>query len=307
MVLGMMLTLGLAEASLRIFDDRLPANTDWPTMETDVKFDRLREVSEADVVFLGSSITEAGIDPIAFAEKARGVDSAFNSGFPFSTPFSNEWWLNEVVLRQVEPELIVIGLTAWSKGAASADDPLLPGFESAMASAGEPPLAVLQHAGVLSEWDSRTTDARGRALLTDLGHQTGYYDRSIDDASPLDLPFGGPPAMPHEEADAVSRMIRRLTSSGIDVIVLIEPGRYPSDDRTVDYDRYIDSILSHSGDWGVPIVDAFHQKWERAWFADIVHFNRRGTEEFTSFMARTINGLWLNRPVQPSPDPADIA
>jgi hypothetical protein len=305
-VIGVILTIGTAETTVRVLDNRLPPSTHWPTVETDVKFDRLREMSETDVVFLGSSITEAGIDPVAFAADSK-LDSAFNSGLPFSTPFSNEWWLYQVVLRHVEPKLVVIGLTAWSGGASADDDLLLPSLESAITSAGEPPLALLRHAGVLSEWDSRATDARGKALLTDLGHQTGYYDRSIDEATPLDIPFDGQPEMSEDEADAVDRMIGVLTSSGIEVIVLIEPGRFPGDDRGVDYDRYVDSIISHQGQWDVPVVDAFHHPWDRALYADPAHFNRRGTEEFTSYLARTIDGLWLNHLVQPGQNPADIA
>jgi hypothetical protein len=305
-VIGVLLTLGIAETTLRLLENQLPPSTHWPTVETDFKFRRLIEMSETDVVFLGSSITEAGIDPVAFAAESK-LDSAFNSGLPFSTPYSNEWWLNQVVLRHVEPKLVVIGLTAWSGGASAGDDLLLPSLESAITSAGEPPLALLRHAGVLSEWDSRATDARGKALLTDLGHQTGYYDRSIDQATPLDLPFDGPPEMPDEEADAVGRMIGRLTSSGIEVIVLIEPGRYPGDDRRFDYDRYVDSIIDHHDEWGVPVVDAFHQPWDRALYADLAHFNRRGTEEFTSYLARTIDGLWANLPGKPGRDAADIA
>jgi hypothetical protein len=305
-VLGMVLTVGIAEASLRVVDDRLPPSTDWPTVETYVKYERLSELSQADVVFLGSSMTEAGIDPVAFAEASR-LDSAFNSGLPFSTPFSNEWWLNEVVLRHVDPKLVVIGLPAWSGGTGLEEDLLLSSLESTSASAGEPPFLLLQHAGLFSEWDTRTAEAMGRALITDLGHQTGYYDRSIDDAPPLDLPLGGPSVMPAGEAEAVGRMIHRLTSSGIEVIVLIEPGRYPGDGGTVDYERYVDSILSHKEEWSVPTVDAFHEDWDRAWFADPAHFNRRGTEEFTEYVARTIDGLMVDQSGQPGPSPADIA
>jgi hypothetical protein len=305
-VMGVILTLGIAETTLRVLDNRLPPRTQWPTVETDVKFHRLREMSEADVVFLGSSITEADIDPVAFASESE-LDSAFNSGLPFSTPFSNEWWLNQVVLRHVEPKLVVIGLTAWSAGAGADDDLLLPSLKTAINSVGEPPFALLRHAGVLSEWDSRETDARGKALLTDLGHQTGYYNRSIDEAPPLDRPFEGPPEMPEDEADAVDRMIGRLTSNGTEAIVLIEPGRYPGDDRAADYDRYIDSILSHREQWGVPVVDAFHHPWDRGSYADLAHFNRRGTEEFTSYLARTIDRLWANLQGKPGHRVADKA
>ena len=122
--IGVILTLAIAEGGLRAFGDRLPVRTDWPTVETGVKYELLRQIPDADVVFLGSSITEAAVDPTDFAD-ASGVGSAFNSGIPFSTPFSNEWWLNEVVLENVEPKLVVIGLTAWSGGRGAERDPLL--------------------------------------------------------------------------------------------------------------------------------------------------------------------------------------
>ncbi len=287
--IGVVLTLAVAEVGLRTFGDRLPASTDWPTVETGVKYELLRQIPEADVVFLGSSITEAAVDPTEFAD-ASGVGSAFNSGIPFSSPFSNEWWLNEVVLGNVEPKLVVIGLTAWSGGRGAERDPLLPGLQLALDSGDDAPLALLRQAGVLSEWDRRMADETARAFLTDLGHQTGYYERSIDDATPLDLPTG-PSEMPEDEAAAVRRMIDTLNERGIDAIVLIEPGRYPGDNGTIDYERYIASVLRHEDDWGVPVVDTFNQGWDSSLFADLAHFNRLGTESYTAYVARTITRL----------------
>ncbi len=287
--IGVILTLAMAEGGLRAFGDRLPIRTDWPTVETGVKYELLRELSEADVVFLGSSITEAAVDPTEFVD-ASGVGSAFNSGIPFSSPFSNEWWLNEVVLENVEPKLVVIGLTAWSGGSGAERDPLLPGLRIALDSGDDAPLALLRQAGVLSEWDRRMADETARAYLTNLGHQTGYYERSIDDATPLDLPTG-PREMPEDEAAAVGRMIDTLNKRGIDAIVLIEPGRYPGDHGTIDYQRYIASVLRHETEWGVPVLDTFNQEWDRSLFADLAHFNRLGTDSYTAYMARTITGL----------------
>jgi hypothetical protein len=304
-VLGIAVTLVAAEGLVRTLDDRLPTGTQWPTVETDVKFHRLSEVPEADVVFLGSSITEAAIDPSAFVQESS-AESAFNSGLPFSTPFSNEWWLKEVVLEIVEPDLVVIGLTPWSGGSGASGDGLLQGLRSAPTNSGRNWSALLEKAGLLSEWDARATEDLTRDFITEFGHQTGYYDRSIDDAAPLDLPLG-PSVMPEDEADAVGRMIERLREGGIQAIVLIEPGRYPGDDGSIDYDRYIDSLLSHQAEWGVPVVDTFHMTWDRDWFADLAHFNRRGTEEFTSYISRTIDGLSANRSNQPGENAADIA
>jgi hypothetical protein len=302
--LGVLLALGAAEGVVRIFDERLPAGTTWPSVESQLKFELLRDLSDTQVVFLGSSITEAAVDPALFSEVSM-ADSAFNSGIPFSTPFSNEWWLDQVVLRELRPQVVVIGLTAWSGGMRPDQDLLLTSYREVRAAPGAPPVALLEHAGVLSEWDSRMSDARARALLTDLGHQTGYYDRSIDDADAVEMP-DGPPEMPGAEADAVGRMIDRLKAEGIETLVLIEPGRHSGNKGMIDYDRYIDSLLSHEAEWGVSVLDTFHMTWDRDWFADLAHFNRRGTHEFTSLMAQAIDGLMVDGSSQPGRIAADV-
>jgi hypothetical protein len=302
------IALGMAEGGLRALGDRLPAKTDWPTVETGVKYELLRQLPEADVVFLGSSITEAAIDPREFVD-ASGVDSAFNSGIPFSTPFSNEWWLNEVVLENVEPKLVVIGVTAWSGGQRAERDPLLAALRLATVSRDDPhdpPSALLGQAGLLSEWDRRMADETVKDHLTDLGHQTGYYERSIDEATPLGV-LTGPSEMPEDEAEAVDRMVDTLNERGIEAIVLIEPGRSPGDDGTMDFERYIGSVLRHGEDWGVPVLDTFSQEWDSSLFADLAHFNRMGTKFFTAYIARTITGLQAAQGSKPEQDPADIA
>ena len=92
-------------------------------------------------------------------------------------------------------------------------------------------------------------------------------------------------------------------NAGIDAIVLIEPGRYPGDNGTIDYERYIASVLRNEDDWGVPVVDTFNQKWDRSFFADLAHFNRLGTDSYTAYMARTITGL---RTAQEHPRPTSL-
>jgi hypothetical protein len=307
--IGVILALTVAEAGLRAFGDRLPVKTDWPTVETGVKYELLRQLPEANVVFLGSSITEAAIDPREFAD-ASGVGSAFNSGLPFSSPFSNEWWLNEVVLENVQPALVVIGVTAWSGGQPEERDLLLAALRKAATvsqdGAPDPPLALLRHAGLLSEWDRRMADETARSRLTDLGHQTGYYEQSTDDATPIGLPTG-PSEMPEDEAATVGRMIDTLNERGIDAIVLIEPGRFPGDNGTMDYERYIGSVLRHEDEWGVPVVDSFNQGWDSSLFADLAHFNRLGTKSFTAYLAGTITGLQTAQEGKPGQVSADIA
>lgn len=290
---GILSALVIAESALRLLDEHLPPASHWPTIETQVKYDRLRDLTDADVVFLGSSMTEAAVDPAEFVAQS-GFASAFNSGIPFSTPFSNEFWLSHVVLENVSPELVVIGLPAWSGGTGKAGDLLLTGFEEALEHEGSPRLALQQHAGLLSEWDTRNASLKVARLLTDLGHQTGYYLRSIEDSSVQALVIG-PPQMPEDEAGAVARMIDQLAAMRIDVVVLIEPGRQPGDDGTVDYDRYIASILEYANEWDVPVLDTFHMDWDSSWFADMAHFNRRGTEVYTAYLANELARLTVAR------------
>jgi hypothetical protein len=105
----------------------------------------------------------------------------------------------------------------------------------------------------------------------------------------------------------VARMIDTLNERGIEAIVLIEPGRNPGDNGTMDYERYIDSVLSHEDDWGVPVLDTFHQGWDSSLFADLAHFNRQGTDSFTAYVARTITGLQTTEEGKPGDNAADIA
>jgi hypothetical protein len=294
-VIGVVLALCLAEIGLRLLSHELPSGSDWPTAEMEVKYQQLSANSDIEVVFLGSSMTEAALDPVEFAA-ASGLGTTYNSALPFSSPFSNEFWLETVVLEMVDPRLVVIGLPSWSGGDSAESDPVLSRMRTAAANAdsGTQGLALLRHAGVLSEWDARSAGIRLRRLMTDLGHQTAYYDRSIEDSIPLDLPFG-PPEMPQQEADAVRRMIDSLSEADIQSLVLIEPGRHPGDDGTVDYDRYIESMLEYSDYWGVPVLDSFHEDWDRSLFADPAHFNSRGTLAFTEYLARSTVGVTASR------------
>jgi hypothetical protein len=289
-LIGVLLVLGIVEIVLSVIEEELPRGTTWPSIEAEVKYDLLQHMDQADVVFIGSSITEAAVDPELFIRRA-GVSSAFNSALPFSTTLFYETWLPEVVLQAVKPHVVVIGIPPWSGGGTRANDPLLERTREAIATGGrQPGLALLRQAGLFSEWDSRAASDRTRFALTDLGHQTGYYERSIDDAAPMDLPIAKS-EMGQIAADAMARLIDNLESQGIEVIVMIEPGRYPGGDRGIDYDGFIASVWTHALNWDVPLLDTFHEPWDRSWFADNAHFNRRGTEEFTNYLASEFRAL----------------
>lgn len=294
-VAGMLVALGLGEGVLRLSEPIIPPPSVWPTPETQIKQGQLSHLDSIDVVFLGSSITEAAVDPVALSEES-GSGLVYNAALPFSTPFSNEVWLDDVVLRSSKPSLVVIGLPAWSSVDRPGSDPLLSGIESALAYEGghrwADGSALLRNSGVASEWDQRRAQEHlaDSGTLTGLGQQTGYYDRKLDEAGSLELPAVEAQLSDGESA-AIGRIIGRLKSLGIESVVMIEPGRYPGTNTVVDEDRFIESVDRHAADWGVPIWDTYHMQWDDSWFADRAHFNRIGTAVFTSRLAPMVQAL----------------
>jgi hypothetical protein len=294
-VIGALLMVSLGNAAVGLIERDLPPASIWPTPETQIKHDQLSHLGSIDVVFLGSSITEVAIDPTALREQA-GTGLVYNAALPFSTPFSNELWLDDVILPRFTPSLVIIGLPAWSSGETPDSDPVLAGIQAALDYEHGHRLAdrfaLFRNSGVASEWDQRRAweTLAESGSINDLGQQTGYSDRTLADATPLELPSAGT-EMSDQEAQGVARMVSRLESLGIAAIVMIEPGHYPGSSIGVDEDSYVASVKSHSTEWGVQIWDTYHMGWPDSMFADRAHFNRLGTAAFTERLAAMVREL----------------
>jgi hypothetical protein len=293
--LGALVMVALGETAVGLFEPELPPASIWPTPETQIKQGQMSHIESIDVVFLGSSITEAAVDPAALRETA-GTGLVYNAALPFSTPFSNELWLDDVILRRFDPSLVVIGLPAWESAATPDSDPLLAGIQAALdyqqGHQWTDRFALFRNSGVASEWDQRRAreTLADSGSLTDLGQQTGYLDRHLGDSTPLELPTANT-EMSDQEADAIGRMITRLSGLGIASAVMIEPGHYPGSSSEVDEDGYIASVQTHASEWGVPIWDTYHMGWPDSMFADKAHFNRLGTAAFTQRLAGMVGHL----------------
>jgi hypothetical protein len=111
----------LSEFILRtpIINNRLPAPelTLWHMPLIQTKMDYLKTFEETrgiDVLFIGNSTTQAGIDPQAF-DKARGNSTinspgAFNGSLEGLPPYGVLLFL-EIYLKYTQPEIIIYGLT----------------------------------------------------------------------------------------------------------------------------------------------------------------------------------------------------
>jgi len=112
-VLIALVTLLTAEVAARAAEPLLETPLRWPTAQIAQKADQIKQLAaegaSIDVVFLGSSVVALGIDPIEFNE-ADGL-VAYNAGLNGAAVSGLERWAFDVVLPQLQPTVVVIGLT----------------------------------------------------------------------------------------------------------------------------------------------------------------------------------------------------
>jgi hypothetical protein len=296
-LLGVFLALVGAEIAVRSIADELPDPRAWPTPETQIKFTQIEalEASNAglDVVFIGSSVLESGIDP-ELLERLSGLTS-YNAALPFSSPLGNEIWLRDFVLPRLEPRTVVIGLGVWPNESTAQDDLLALGLRSVEFSASWGlRLELVERRRQLRNW-SETLESRRRTqsgLITTRGHQTVYYDKV--------RPLGGDPHfsasrtadMSADNYAALVRTLEVLQQAGIDVVILIEPiGCPPILEACGEFD-----LAEHPGrvlaaQYGIPVIDATARDWPTEMYADSAHFNLSGAVAFTELFAAEFAAL----------------
>jgi len=290
---GIVLALLAGEFGMRVVETAVPPASPWPTVEAEVKSSQLARLSQdVDVVFLGSSVTEAAIDPELLID-LTGVALVYNAALPFSSRLSDEVWLEGVVLESVWPTVVVLGVPVWPVHSFIEDDPLRGGIEGTLASIANPrsleSLALVRNKGVFASWDERRTRHQSAIsnLWTDLGHMTGYYERPPQTLVGRFGPFGEP-RMSNDNIEALRRTVRTLEDAGIQGILMIEPGHFPGDVSDSDLAIYLESIKALGRDLRVPVWDTYGVGWNPEYFVDEAHFNREGTVAFTSFLADLI-------------------
>lgn len=110
-----MIVFGIAEVAVRAIEPRLDPPVLWGDLETQWKvaqMDGLAATGEADVVFLGSSIVNAGFDPELFAELSEPGTVVYDAALNATSPHLLELWAKEIMLPRLRPDLVVIGLSS---------------------------------------------------------------------------------------------------------------------------------------------------------------------------------------------------
>ena len=101
------------ELTLRATEDQLPPIERWPTSQVSAKIDQMEQLvsdgEQIDVVFVGSSVVEEGIDPVTFNSVSN--QTAYNAALGAASMRSLERFVVDVVLPLTDPDTIVVGVT----------------------------------------------------------------------------------------------------------------------------------------------------------------------------------------------------
>lgn len=293
-----MLVIGGAEVAARVASAHLPDPAPWPTNETEVKDAQMAALGDIDVVFLGTSVTEAAVDPAA-VDRALTI-RAYNAALPFATQRSLLVWMRDFVIPDLHPRLIVLGIPEWGMGLAppSPDDPLLEGLLH-VEEFRDPqnPLIRLARHSALVRYRTEIKEA-GNLLeprfrifdggLTADGREPRYGDWQFDGSGLIEDPAPAPP-----DVSTVAELVRSARASGAEVAFMFEPSTCDPDghclaDAGVTVVRNAYSELASM--LGVPVIEV-PRPWPLEWYADPAHFNQTGTDRFTAGLIPELRSL----------------
>ena len=294
-LLGIGTALGVAEIAIRAFEP-LPAPSTWPTAETQLKSRQMAAMeAPVEVLFAGSSITEAAIDPAQVV--GDGVSRAYNAAVPFSYPVSMDVWVGEVAVPATEPSVVVIGLTPWAPADPELQDLVIAGLErAAEESKSEAPVlslsALWRNRGVMADVDYLLDQIflADSGIWTELGHQTGYHDLPQDFTPGLPRIVGAG-RMSGSNESAIRQLVDHLHEEGVIVVLMIEPTRDPEVREARSTAVYIESLEELARSLSVELWDMYSVAWPDSLFTDNDHFNAEGTRQFSLLVAERLAGL----------------
>lgn len=296
-----------------------PAPTLWhsPLVEDKVEYFRNFAAShELDVLFIGNSTMQAGVDPAAFdaARRALGLGGeSFNASIEGVPPSVNKDFL-KLYLRTASPDTVVIGVTPqdlntnspWAKDM----DERAGHSINLLAGAGDTLMGNL-----LAFLVDHSALFRYRYVLHQLllrgghavPHPEVYFDvrgfdaieRSLADFSPSERlqaqnragvlnydPQG-------KQADALREMVaivRSYNAQPVFVALPLSDQYYSNFDRPTDYQQYHDALQWMAEELAVPLWDMESsttvEPFGDSEFGDLNHLNRVGAERLSSELAQ---------------------
>lgn len=303
---GAVVVLAVTEVGLRVLASALPDPVLWPSIEADIKVEQMSQPARrpTQIVFLGDSTMEAGVDPSRLHE--FGVEaSSYNAALPWSTPLSMEVWFAEVIRPLLNPEIIYVGLAPPSGLNIREGDVLYQGLLTAIRS------QEASWVGAVAGWSElykRRTLVRDLpvifrrdrvvelGLISTMGFQTGYLRGAIA------ADGGGVPAientsrqMSEDDQAALERLIRSAAQAHVQVVLVVEPFPCPADAGEC-VERFLSStfyggLKALADAQEVLLLNAMQEPWPDSLFVDDRHLNAAGVDRFQRLMANSIADL----------------
>jgi hypothetical protein len=318
-VAAILAVLLLAEGAMRMVEARVDTPVAWGSRILDEKVDQIKELSTrggVDVVFIGSSIVDVGIDPAKFVQRSNWAESAYNASVSAASPRVLEAWAEEVVLPLLKPKVMVIGLSSralndnganqqaafdrYINSSGRADHLGIAGLDRKIEAAIEAGSSLFRLRGELRSphtfVENVTTETQGPSV-TRLGYQrrlrnndyevTREFRERISGKVLNDYAVGG------DELTALRGMIDTALAMGVSVYVVDMPvveedyiGLHPQ--GAADHALYEAALAELARDERfitasardvVPLTDSF---------ADPLHLNARGSRLLARWLATTI-------------------
>lgn len=309
----------VAELGVRLLATHLPTPLKWSSDEAQVKSEDLRSRfadREAGVVFVGSSMMDAAVDPGAVSARLPGAPPAYNAALLGSPMEMIELWTTEEVVPVARPSLVVVGVSCREvNGAESEQAGITDEFKAAPAMrirlGSETALdratrsasrlsylvryrSVLRQPRNLFGRDRRT----GHLLdMSDSGMNTAFQDARYPPADLLtEVLFPGSITrfrVSGEALDSLGRLAGALRSQDIGVLVVSMPvtedfvSWMPRGQES--HAECVEAIRDASEGAGADYLDA--GIWERHLFADPIHLNGSGSHRMSALTADAARGL----------------
>jgi hypothetical protein len=283
-------------------------------LETQLKveqMDGLAAAGGADVVFMGSSIVNAGIDPVLFAELSGTV--AYNASLNATSPRLLEVWAGEIVLPRLHPELVVIGLSSrelndhgisqteqyerYTESIGRAFEIDQPSLSQRIDRAASKVSALVRLRADIRRPFSVFNQLRGTAtqslVLTDQGavtrlrgmeyHIGDVFRERTEGQDLVDYQIGG------AEIEALSRLIDDIRATGAAVVLVdmpvMEADYIPMHPNgQADFDAYQAALQQFALDHDVQLASPTNDPWPASHFADPLHLNQTGVDRLTTWL-----------------------
>jgi hypothetical protein len=314
----MLAVLAALELGTRAIERWLPTPLVWHSYEAQRKVEQMdqRAPHGVDVVFLGTSMTNAAVIPSLFDSTYGGGITAYNAALSSGRPRLMEAWGLHVVLPRLHPRLVVIGVSSLDMtDNAAAETAFLDAFRDSPA--GREALgredAVDRTDRWLREhfelWNHRAEVRSPETLLDALRGKTPPDDpvaASIDRDGYVsfknDQQFATRPAgdgiagvsawsLGTEEPAALRRLLAGIEATGARAVLVELPitaeyvAHHPR--KEADYAEFKTAIADLAHGANADLID-LDQARDHALFADEVHVNHTGAAQFTVALANAV-------------------